>query len=72
MYIAESATIHPTEGRYTFYHLVDKETADGSIVQVKEAIGNYSLQELNDQKDSLTAQLAEVENKIEKINSLNL
>jgi ABC-type phosphate transport system auxiliary subunit len=57
-------------GIFIFQHLVEKETADGTKVEVKEQVGSYSLAELESEKSQLENQLAEVENKINAINEI--
>jgi hypothetical protein len=60
-----------TEKRYKFSKLVDKEDADNLIVKVKELVGTWSLQDLENTKKSLQSQIDEIQNKIDSINAIN-
>ena len=56
-----------TEDVYDFYESKDIELLDGSTGQVKSKIGTYKLSQLNDQKDSLNKQVADIDEKIKQI-----
>jgi len=56
--------------RYEFFKLVDMTGADGKTVKVKQSVGTFTLGDLNNQKEQLTTQLKNVQDKLDAISLL--
>ena len=47
-----------------FYKLVGMESEDGTIVQIKQFVGEYTIEDIQSQKDQILLQLAEIDEKL--------
>jgi hypothetical protein len=67
----EQIQVQVPQTRYELFKTVPMKLASGEYADVLQSIGMFSIAELNNRKDFLLAELAEIEEKINCINALN-
>lgn len=69
-YIARLATAPEVQDEYELFTTEEVEAVDGSKVEVKKSLGRFRLDQLEEQKKNLLAQIAEIDEKIASITAL--
>jgi hypothetical protein len=63
--------VQAVQTRFELFRTVTMKSASGDDVEVLQSIGVFSIAELQARKDFLLAELGDIEEKINTINSLN-
>jgi len=64
--------VQAVQTRFELFRTVTMKSASGDDVEVLQSIGVFSIAELQARKDFLLAELGDIEEKINTINSLNV
>lgn len=70
MYIAKLATETVAQDEYELFTTATAEGVDGEEVEIKQSLGRFRTDQLENEKKNLLAQIAEVDAKLEAIASL--
>jgi len=71
-YLAKKVTASVIKDEYELFATEEAEAVDGSTVAVKKSLGRVRLDQLNDQKQSLLAQIKDIDEKIKVIEALQV